>query len=130
MIAGRFLLVCLGGAIGTAARYLTSICAPALLGTTFPYGTLIVNSVGSFLIAFIMHVGGSTEVLSPNMRAMLTTGVMGGFTTYSTFNYETSEYLREGAWLMATANVFLTLGVCFAAGFAGLAIARMIVGRE
>src|SRR5207248_4682670 len=75
----RFLLVCLGGAIGTAARYLTSICAPALLGTTFPYGTLIVNSVGSFLIAFIMHVGGSTEVLSPNMRAMLTTGVMGGF---------------------------------------------------
>ena len=76
-----------------------------------------------------MHVGGSTEVLSPNMRAMLTTGVMGGFTTYSTFNYETSEYLREGAWLMATANVFLTVGVCFAAGFAGVAIARMIVGR-
>ena len=129
MIAGRFLLVCLGGAIGTAARYLTAIWVPTLLGTSFPYGTLIVNGVGSFLLAFIMHVGGATEILSPNVRAMLTTGVMGGFTTYSTFNYETSEYLREGAWLMATANVLLTVGVCLAAGFAGLAIARMIIGR-
>lgn len=129
MIAGRFLLVCLGGAIGTAARYLTAIWVPTLLGASFPYGTLIVNGVGSLLLAFIMHVGGATEVLSPNVRAMLTTGVMGGFTTYSTFNYETSEYLREGAWLMATANVLLTLGICLAGGFAGLAIARMIIGR-
>ncbi|HYS56226.1 MAG TPA: fluoride efflux transporter CrcB [Thermoanaerobaculia bacterium] len=125
----RFLLVCLGGAIGTAARYLTAIWVPTLLGTSFPYGTLIVNGVGSFLIAFIMHVGGTTEILSPNARAMLTTGVMGGFTTYSTFNYETSEYLRQGAWLMATANVLLTVAICLAAGFAGLAIARMILGR-
>jgi CrcB protein len=129
MIAGRFLLVCLGGAIGTAARYLTAIWAPALLGAAFPYGTLMVNCVGSFLLAFIMHIGGSTELLSPNVRAMLTTGVMGGFTTYSTFNYETSEYLRDGAWLMATANILLTVGVCLAAGFAGLALARLMVGR-
>jgi CrcB protein len=129
MIAGRFLLVCLGGAIGTAARYLTAMWAPAIFGTAFPYGTLIVNVVGSFFIALIMHVGGATEVLSPTMRAMLTTGVMGGFTTYSTFNYETSEYLREGAWLMAGANILVTVAICLAAGFAGLAAARLIVGR-
>ncbi len=129
MIAGRFLLVCLGGAIGTAARYLTAIWAPTLLGTSFPYATLVVNSVGSFLIAFIMHVGSSTEILSPNMRAMLTTGVMGGFTTYSTFNYETTEYLREGASLMATANIVLTIAICLLSGFAGLAVARVMVGR-
>ena len=125
----RFLLVCLGGAIGTAARYLTAMWAPSLLGTAFPYGTLIVNVVGSFLLAFIMQASGSTDILSPNMRAMLTTGVMGGFTTYSTFNYETSEYLREGAWLLATANVFLTVGICLTAGFAGLAVARLVFGR-
>ncbi|MDQ6799409.1 MAG: fluoride efflux transporter CrcB [Acidobacteriota bacterium] len=129
MISARFLLVCLGGAIGTAARYLTALWVPTILGTAFPYGTLIVNTVGSFLIAFIMHAAGSTELLTPNLRAMLTTGVLGGFTTYSTFNYETSEYLREGAWLIATANIFLTVAICLAAGFAGLAAARMIFGR-
>jgi CrcB protein len=129
MISARFLLVCLGGAIGTAARYLTALWAPTLLGTAFPYGTLIVNALGSFLLAFIMQTSSSTDLFSPTVRAMLTTGVMGGFTTYSTFNYETSEYLREGAWLMATANVFLTVGICLAAGFAGLAVARLIFGR-
>lgn len=125
----RLLLVCLGGAIGTGARYLTALWAPSLLGTAFPYGTLIVNAVGSFLLAFIVQTGGSTEFFSPTVRAMLTTGVMGGFTTYSTFNYETSEYLREGAWLMATANIFFTVGICLAAGFAGLALARLMFGR-
>src|SRR5258705_199997 len=125
----RFFLVCLGGAIGTAARYLTALWAPTILGTAFPYGTLIVNTVGSFLLAFVMQTSSSTDLFSPTVRAMLTTGVMGGFTTYSTFNYETSEYLREGAWLMATANVFLTVAICLAAGFAGLAVARLIFGR-
>ena len=60
---------------------------------------------------------------------MLTTGVMGGFTTYSTFNYETTEFLREGAWLMASANIVGTVAMCLAAGLAGAALARMIVGR-
>jgi CrcB protein len=129
MIAGRFLLVCLGGAIGTAARYLVSMWAPALLGSSFPFGTLIVNGLGSFLLAFIMHVGGTTEILSPDLRVMLTTGVMGGFTTYSTFNYETTEYLREGAWMLATANILATVLICLAAGFAGLALARLFAGR-
>ena len=129
MIAGRFILVCIGGAIGTAARYLTALWIPTLFGASFPIATLLVNSIGSFLLAFIMHVGGSTEMLSPDVRVMLTTGVMGGFTTYSTFNYETTEFLREGAWLLATANILGTVAICLAAGFAGAAVARMIVGR-
>ena len=129
MIAGRFILVCVGGAIGTAARYLTALWVPTMLGASFPFATLIVNTVGSFFIAFIMHVGSSTEMLSPDMRAMLTTGVMGGFTTYSTFNYETTDFLREGAWALAAANILGTVAICLAAGFAGAAVARMIVGR-
>jgi fluoride exporter len=120
MIAGRFILVCAGGAIGTAARYLTALWIPTLLGTSFPFATMIVNCVGSFLIAFIMQAG----ITSPDLRAMLTTGVMGGFTTYSTFNYETTEFLHEGAWLLAAANIFGTVVVCLAAGFAGAALAR------
>ena len=125
----RLLLICLGGAVGTAARYLTALWAAAAFGSVFPFGTLIVNTVGSFLLAFIMHVSGATELISSDARAILTTGVMGGFTTYSTFNYETTNYLREGAWLLATANVVGTVAGCLAAGLAGLAVAKLVVGR-
>ena len=125
----RFLLVCAGGAAGTAARYATALWAGAAFGPSFPVGTLIVNVVGSFLIAFIMQIGAATEWMSADVRIMLTTGVMGGFTTYSTFNYETTSYFREGAWLIGFANIAATLLGCLAAGMAGLALARMIVGR-
>ena len=87
------------------------------------------NVVGSFLIAFVMHVGVATEWMSTDVRIMLTTGVMGGFTTYSTFNYETTSYFREGAWLIGFANMAATVIGCLAAGLVGLALARTIVGR-
>ena len=125
----RFLLVCAGGAAGTAARYATALWAGAAFGPAFPIGTLIVNVIGSFLIAFIMQIGAAAEWMSADVRIMLTTGVMGGFTTYSTFNYETTSYFREGAWLIGFANIAATLLGCLAAGMAGLALARMIVGR-
>ena|SRR5438045_3134364 len=125
----RFLLVCAGGAAGTAARYLTALWAGAAFGPAFPFGTLIVNVLGSFLIALIMQIGVATEWMSADVRIMLTTGVMGGFTTYSTFNYETTSYFREGAWLIGFANMAATLIGCLAAGLAGLALARTIVGR-
>lgn len=125
----RFLLICLGGAAGTGARYLTVLGATALFGTSFPFGTLIVNVLGSFLLGFLMHIGMSTEMLSPNARLALTTGVLGGFTTYSTFNYETTSLFRGGAWLYGSLNVIATLLACLAAGLLGLGLARLIVGR-
>lgn len=97
----RFVLVCLGGGFGTGARYLVSGWALALLGPDFPYGTLAVNVIGSLLLGIIMHFGLTTNLLSPTLRLTLATGVMGGFTTYSTFNYETLRYLQEGAWVRA-----------------------------
>jgi CrcB protein len=124
----RFLLVCLGGAIGTGARYLVALWAPRVFGTSFPYATLIVNALGSFLLGAIMHVGLTTPLLSPTARLVLATGVMGGFTTYSTFNYETTEYLRAGAFALAGWNVAATLVSCFVAGALGLAAARWAVG--
>jgi fluoride exporter len=124
----RFLLVCLGGAVGTAARYLFAIGAPRLLGTSFPYATLAVNVLGSFLLGAIMHVGLTTNLMTPSVRLVLATGVMGGFTTYSTFNYETMEYLREGAFWLAVLNVAATLLLCLLAGALGLALARRLVG--
>ena len=125
----RLLLVCIGGAVGSGARYLTALWAASALGPAFPYGTLIINVLGSFLIAFIMHVGSATEMLSVDVRVMLTTGVMGGFTTYSTFNYETTGYFREGAWGIGMVNVGATVIGCLVAGLAGLMVARLMVGR-
>ena len=93
----RFLWICLGGGIGTGARYLLSGWLLAAFGTAFPYGTLAVNLIGSFLLGAIMHVALTTNWIAPVLRVALTTGVMGGFTTYSTFNYETLQYLREEA---------------------------------
>ena len=124
----RFLWICLGGAAGTGARYLLSGWALVALGTTFPWGTLVVNLLGSFLLGLIMQVGVATPLLSPTLRLALTTGVMGGFTTYSTFNYETIRYVQDGSWLLAFGNVAATLAGCLAAGFAGIWAGRWIFG--
>jgi CrcB protein len=125
----RFILVCLGGAVGTGVRYLVASTAPRVLGTSFPFGTLIVNVVGSFLLGAIMHLGLTTDMMSSTTRLVLATGVMGGFTTYSTFNYETTAYLEQGAYGMAAANVAATVLLCLLAGALGIGAARWLGGR-
>ena len=124
----RFLWICLGGAIGTGARYLLSGWVARRVGTLIPYGTLAVNLVGCFLIGAVMHVSLTTAQLSPESRVVLVIGVLGGFTTYSGFNYETLQYFRDGAWLIGFANVLVMVAGCLAAGIAGLASARWLVG--
>jgi CrcB protein len=124
----RFFLVCLGGAVGTGARYLVAMEMPRLVGTAFPYATLSVNVLGSFLLGAVMQVGLTTDVMTPSTRLVLATGVMGGFTTYSTFNYETMEYLRRGTYWLAALNVAATVLLCLVAGALGLALARRLVG--
>jgi CrcB protein len=124
----RFGWICLGGAFGTGARYLLSGWMLATLGTAFPWGTLAVNVIGSFLLGAIMHVGLATPLLSPTARLTLSTGVMGGFTTYSSFNYETLRQIQDGAWPVALTYVAATLLGCLFAGWAGLALARWTFG--
>jgi CrcB protein len=125
----RLAWVCLGSALGGGARYLVSLGALRLLGPSFPYGTLTVNVVGSFLIGLIMHVALETTLISPITRIFLTTGVMGGLTTYSTFNYETLELAIEGDFHLAAANLAATVVSCLAAGMLGLAAGRALVGN-
>lgn len=124
----RFLLICLAGALGTGTRYLVSLGASRFIGAGFPYGTLIVNVVGCFLIAMIMHVAVTTTYIPETLRFTLTVGFMGGLTTYSSFNFETTKLLQERAYGAASLNLALTLGGCFAAGLLGLAVARRIAG--
>ncbi|HET6148111.1 MAG TPA: CrcB family protein [Polyangia bacterium] len=120
----RFLLVCLGGAAGTGARYLFGLGAQRLTGGGFPYGTIGVNLIGSFLIVVIMQLGLMKGTLSPDARVILSTGVMGGFTTYSAFNYETMQFLRTGATGLAALNVGVTLVGCLLAAGLGFLVAR------
>ena len=124
----RLAWVCLGSALGGGLRYLAGQAASTLLGVAFPYGTLFVNVTGSFLIGVIMHVGLASDAISPTARLFLTTGVMGGLTTYSTFNYETLGMLREGAVFVAGLNLALTVVLCLAAGLLGLAAGRALAG--
>ena len=125
----RFLSICLGGAFGTGARYLLSGWISRLSGPGLPLGTFTVNVLGSFLLGLLSEVALTTEAISPTMRLTLTTGVLGGFTTYSSFNYETVESLRTGALGLAGLYVALTVVVCLLAGFLGLAAGRLLVGR-
>jgi len=123
-----FLMVCLGGAFGTALRYLIGVTVQGMFGHSFPAGTLVVNLVGSFLISMFMYLGVDKNLIGTSARIVLCTGVMGGFTTYSTFNYETLQYLQEGAWAMAGLNVATTLLLCLAAGALGVVVARGLLG--
>ena len=122
----KLLWVCAGGAFGSGARYLLSLFALRLFGTSFPLGTFFVNLVGSFLLCLLMELGLTSEVLTPTIRITLATGFLGGFTTYSTFNYETINYVRDGAWLVGTLNILLTVSVCLVAGYAGIVTAHAL----
>jgi CrcB protein len=124
----RLLLICLGGAVGTGARYLIGGLAARWLGSEFPYGTLFINVLGSFLIGFIQQVGLTTLAIPETTRLVLTIGVMGGFTTYSSFSYETISLIENGSWLGAAANVVLTTGLCLVVCVLGLGLGRVVVG--
>lgn len=125
----KFLLIVFGGAVGTGARYLVSGFMLRAFGTAFPYSTLTVNLVGSFLITIIMYVGLSSELISPTMRIVLTTGVMGGFTTYSSFSYETIQYFQDGEPLKGAANLLVMNCSCLIAAWMGLILAKRFLGN-
>ena len=124
----RVLLIGVGGALGSVLRYLTSTVAARYLGVDFPYGTLIVNLVGSFLIGLIHELATERLVLGDDARWFLTTGVMGGLTTYSAFSYETVRLLEAEAWVRAGLNVAVTTVSCLALCFLGIAAGRLVLG--
>jgi CrcB protein len=125
----RLLWICLAGAAGTAARYLVGLWATRRFGPAFPYGTLIVNLVGCFLIAFVMNVA-AAKAWTETARLAVTVGFLGGFTTYSSFNYETTRLAAHGAVTAASVNVLVTLLGGVAAGLLGLLAAHALMTRS
>jgi CrcB protein len=124
----RFVWICVAGAAGTGARYLVSLWAVQRLGSAFPYGTLIVNLVGCFAIAVVVHAAAALS-WSPTVRSAITVGFLGGLTTYSSFNYETTRLMEQGAHGAAAVNALATIAGAFGAGWLGLLFARMVFGR-
>jgi CrcB protein len=124
----RFLWICLGGAVGTGTRYLIAVWSVQRLGSALPYGTLIVNLIGCFVISAFMHAA-LTLAWSPTVRAGISIGVLGGLTTYSSFNYETMRLVEDGAPARAVLNLAITVVGGLAAGWLGLIAAREVLGR-
>ncbi|MEL7371462.1 MAG: fluoride efflux transporter CrcB [Myxococcota bacterium] len=125
-LLSNLLWVALGGAIGSAARYLVSVGAVRWFGTHWPVGTLVVNIVGSMLLGILLQLFVTSDALHPGLRLKLTTGLMGGLTTYSTFNYELLVMIENGRGAAAGAYLVVTLASCLAAGGAGMASARWL----
>lgn len=107
----NLILVALGGSIGAVFRYLISIFMIQVFGSSFPFGTLLVNVLGSFLMGVIYALGQLSHI-SPELKALIGVGLLGALTTFSTFSNETLLLMQDGDWLKATLNVVLNLSLC------------------
>jgi CrcB protein len=125
---GLFFMVTLGGAVGTAARFLLGVSIQSAAGGNFPAGTLSVNLIGSFFISMLMYLGVDKGLIATPTRIVLCTGVLGGFTTYSSFNYETMRLAQQGDLGLALLNVGVTLVGCLIMGALGLLAGRLVGG--
>jgi fluoride exporter len=116
-----------GSAIGGVSRYLLGGFLQRQTGGTFPIGTLVINITGSFLLGLILRYAVETPTLAPEARAFLTVGFCGGYTTFSTFSYETVALMEDGQWPRAALYVALSVGLSIFATFLGFAAARELI---
>jgi CrcB protein len=122
----QFLAIAAGGAVGALLRYWTSLAVHGRLGAAFPYGTLTVNVVGSLLMGFMYIWLIERMTAGPALRAFLMIGVLGAFTTFSTFSIETLNLLESGQLGRALANVLVSVIVCITAAGIGVFAARQL----
>ena len=118
--------IALLGAAGCLSRYFLSGWVYQLFGRGFPYGTLAVNIIGSFLIGLTMEFSIRSALISPVLRIALTIGFLGGFTTFSSFSFETFRLLEEGAFVIAFFNVLVSVVSCLACTWIGIVVARAL----
>lgn len=122
----QLLYIGIFGALGCVSRYALSGWVHDFAGRALPFGTLAVNVLGSFLLGLVMEEGLRSSMFTAEVRVGITVGFMGGFTTFSTFSFETVRLLEEGSFLQAGANVLLNVAVCLAFAFLGIFLARQL----
>lgn len=120
------LLVFLGGGIGAVARYGLSGVMHRWLGIGFPYGTFGVNVLGSLCIGLLMSVFEERFLVNSSLRTFLTIGLLGGFTTFSAFSYETIALMKDAQLLTASLNVLVTVFSCLLATYAGTVLGKLV----
>ena len=116
--------IAIGGAAGSVLRYGVSQGIHALVGRGFPWGTLVVNSLGSLLIGFLFVYLVERLAVSEVLRAALFIGLLGGFTTFSTFSLETLALIEEASYIKAMVNIFISVVLCLAGAWLGMTLAR------
>ncbi len=116
-----------GGLAGTFLRYGVEGWVQGRMGSTFPWGTLVVNLTGSFLVGFIVRFGTGAAVLAPEVRTGLLIGFCGAYTTFSTYSYETVQLLQAGSYARAAAYAFGSLALALASTVAGIAAADRLL---
>jgi CrcB protein len=123
----KYLFVGVGGMVGSICRYGLSGLLYRMMGDRFPYGTFAVNIVGCFAIGLLMSLFEERWLVPPNLRLFLTIGILGGFTTFSTFSYETVEMLKGGNFFLASLNIVGSLFCCLCATWGGSIIWKSLL---
>jgi CrcB protein len=119
-----YCFIAAGGATGACLRYFVTTSVDSLFGKHMPFGTLTVNVVGSFALALLYGIIERHELSDSPYRALIGVGLLGAFTTFSTFSVETLTLLENGLWLKAAANVFLNVGACLIAGWLAIQLMK------
>jgi fluoride exporter len=122
----KYLMVGLGGCLGSILRFWLGSYIGSRLGSRFPYGTFVINVTGSFLIGMILTILAEKTQWSPNWRYLIPIGFIGGYTTFSTFEYETFRLVQDGQMVTAMLNVAGSVVIGFAGVWAGLLAGRSI----
>ena len=125
-----FLYVALGSAVGGVSRFALATAIQSRVGTPFPWGTLVINVTGSLVLGFILRYALQTSAMSPELRALLTTGFCGGYTTFSTFSFEAAALIEEGGYQRAIAYVLASVLLSLAGVFIGFALADAVAGAR
>lgn len=122
----QLLAIAVGGAIGAVMRYWMSTAVYSVMGRGFPYGTLAVNVLGSLLMGFLFVFLIERAALPPVWRAAVLVGVLGAFTTFSTFSIETVALMEQSAWMKVMSNIILSVVLCVAGAWLGLILGRQL----
>ncbi len=121
-----FLIISLGAVFGANARYVFSRFTAKMIGPAFPYGTLIINVVGSAIVGFFIVWATERVLLDPRWRLLVVIGFCGSFTTFSSYAFETMAYFEQGQWALMFGNILGNNLLCLASALSGMALARVL----
>ena len=122
----NFLAISSAAIVGANLRYLLSRIAARLLGPVFPYGTLFINIVGSFIVGFFIIWTTERVLIDPRWRLLVVIGFCGSFTTFSSFAFETMAYFEQGQWGLMMVNILSNNLLCLGAALAGMSLGRVL----